>query len=461
MVKGENLPVPGQAWRIEVARRTVGPGLPEEAVTARAMFLAATGEVVGQVPFTPGGVADGCATDCLDLDPGHVPAHVGRVVIVAVAQGRTFGRVQGLTLRTLSVTTGEPLAQYEIADADAETVLVLGEYERGDGGWRFLAGRAGFEAGLDALAKDFGISVSGPTASGPVELPHPAVGKSAAPVGAAPAELPRDAVGKTSGSGAHASARDPHGAGGEHDAAPVAPFPGQGVIPLVASQPPSPEVLAAAGILGGEFDDIVYSGRGRARFAMAATPPPGYVLVDFARTGTGSFDLDSIDWDGREAVDLGDSCTSRRFERRAMWCDNLYPLRFRVDCDSHDAWTIVIRPVSAARPLGEGATGRGSDVLLHAGPVGELVSHLRPAQSTASLRVEGHKPRRPDTPARYPDVLASEYGRNPKDARVLPEGPLLVAVVRGEGDWSLEVHPARTVPSREKRPGFWQRLRRG
>lgn len=229
---------------------------------------------------------------------------------------------------------------------------------------------------------------------------------------------------------------------------------------MVPSPTRSPEAVTAAGILGGEFDDIVYSGRGGAKFTMDTTPPPGYVLVEFARTGKGYFDLDSIDWDGREAVDLGNTDTTHRFEQRVMWCDNLYPLRFRVDCDDLDAWTIVIRPVSTARKLGEAATGRGTEVLLHTGPAGELSSRLHPTKATGPLRVEGHKPRRPNAPATHPDTLANKHDRSPKDSRALPEGPLLVAVVQGEGDWSLEVGPTRPVPPQEKRSGFWRRFGR-
>ncbi|MFI8321153.1 hypothetical protein [Streptomyces sp. NPDC085529] len=224
---------------------------------------------------------------------------------------------------------------------------------------------------------------------------------------------------------------------------------------IVPPPAPSPAVAAAAGLLGGEFDTLVYTGRGVARFAMEEKPPPGYVLVEFARTGTGFFDLDSVDWDGREAVGLGDSATSERFERRVMWCDDLYPLRFRVGCGERDDWVIVIRPVSAVRELGAGATGRGSEVLLHTGPAGELASRLD-AAGRGRLRVEGHKPHRPGAPAAYPAVLASASERPCRDARPLPEGPLLVAVTEAAGDWSLEVR--EPSPAEEKKPGLWSRL---
>ncbi|MFF7777556.1 TerD family protein [Streptomyces tanashiensis] len=531
IIKGENLPVPGQEWRIEVVRKAAGGLVPE--VAASALLLDSTGKAVRHLAFEPADAVEGRSADRLDLDTERVGPDVRRIVIVVVGQDGTLGQVPGLSVRTLSAATGEQLALYEIDDATTQTALVLAEFYRRGGGWKFRAVGEGYEAGLSALAEDFGISVPVPDPSGPVGLPHGAVGKSAGRGGSGPVEFATGAVGKSpgpaadtergQGSGAvpgqghgggsgltkggveahgsashtsHAFGRAQTGAqplseaqagagaqalsGAESGVQPLSaaeseapaqsrrstlsspqtPFRGPGAIPVVPTPARSPEAVAAAQVLGGEFDDIVYSGRGSAKFAMETTPPPGYVLVDFARTGKGFFDLDSIDWNGREAVDLGDSDTSHRFEQRVMWCDNLYPLRFRVGCDDRDEWTIVIRPVSTVRELGQAATGRGSEVLLHTGAAGELVSRLRPTETTGSIRVNGHKPHRPGAPAAYPVPLASEYGRNPRATRKLPDGPLLVAVVQATGDWSLEVHPPGTVPSHEKRPGFWRRFGR-
>lgn len=520
IIKGENLPVPGQAWRIEVVRQAAGDRVPE--VEASALLLDATGKAVRHLAFSPADAGEGRSADRLDLDTERVGPDVRRIVIVVVGRDGTLGRVPDLSVRTLSPATGEQLALYEIDDATTQTALVLGEFYQRGGGWKFRAVGEGYEAGLSALAEDFGVSVLVPDPSGPVGLPHGAVGKSTDRGGSGPVALASGAVGKslgpaagtergqgsdavagqgygggsglTKGEAAEAHGSDSHTshafagpqtvaqalsgaetgpqalsgaetgaqAQSRHSAqsSPQPPSRGPGAIPVAPTPAPSPEAVATAQILGGEFDDIVYSGRGSAKFAMETTPPPGYVLVDFARTGRGFFDLDSIDWNGREAVDLGDSDTSHVFERRVMWCDNLYPLRFRVGCDDRDEWTIVIRPVSAVRKLGQAATGRGSDVLLHTGAAGELVSRLRPADATGSIRVKGHKPHRPGAPAAYPVPLASEYGRDPRATRKLPEGPLLVAVVQATGDWSLEVHPPGPVPPHEKRTGFWRRFGR-
>ncbi|MCG7524968.1 hypothetical protein MHW47_11030 [Streptomyces sp. OfavH-34-F] len=275
--------------------------------------------------------------------------------------------------------------------------------------------------------------------------------------GAGPSEIPHGVVGKSSGTGTDSVS----GAVAREEIPALPPrriglADGGWWAGLVAPSPaPSAATATAAGMLGGQFDDIAYAGRGAAALAMDETPPPGYVLVDVVRTGPGLFLLDSLDWNGRDAVHFGGGFPPHRFGRWVMWCDTLYPLRFRVQCDSRDEWVVVVRPLGAARALGDGATGRGADVLLHTGPAGELVLRAHSTQG-GSLRVEGHKPRRPGAPTSYPQTLASAADRRPEDARPLPEGPLVLGVVEGDGDWSLDIRPAR--PS-ENRTGLWNRLR--
>ncbi|MFE5792474.1 hypothetical protein ACFQ8C_07825 [Streptomyces sp. NPDC056503] len=312
----------------------------------------------------------------------------------------------------------------------------------------------------------------------PLEIPHGAVGKSAGAGAGAGTDTStgsgsgsRSESGSGSGSGAEAGAGWDAGSGasgapsGAQEADRSRPphridlADGGRWADLIAPSPaPSPGAAAVAGILGGEFEDIVYTGRGDAAFTMEETPPPGYVLVEFARTGTGTVDLESIDWNGRQSLSLGSVDRPGRFEQRVMWCDLLYPLRFRVRCgDAHRGeWVIVIRPVSGVRELGEGATGRGSEVLLHTGPAGELVARVSGAKRHVSLRVRGHEPHRPGAPDRRSPLLASGYGPSARDTGKLPGGPLLVEVEGTDGDWSLDVRPAR--PAEERKTGFWSRL---
>ncbi|GGY31529.1 hypothetical protein [Streptomyces omiyaensis] len=335
---------------------------------------------------------------------------------------------------------------------------------------------------MTQISKGEDLPVPGQPGQGgpvPLEIPHGAVGKSAgAGAGTGSGTGPGADAGTGFGTGTGTSSAadgSPAGSGppGEDGAPPPRRVDraagGWWADLIAASSTPSPAPAsdpsaapstgraAPAGILdGGGFDDLVYVGRGDARFAMEEVPPPGYVLVEYAWRGTGFFMLDSVDWNGRDAVGLGGSHPAGRFAQRVMWCDDLYPLRFRLRCGDHDEWVIVVRPVTGVRELGAGATGRGTEVLLHTGPAGELRTRLRPAGADASLRVLGHKPRRPGAPAPFPDTLASDHARRPEDARKLPEGPLLVEVVNADGEWSFEVGPVR--PPEERKPGFWGRL---
>ncbi|MFD4322583.1 TerD family protein, partial [Streptomyces sp. NPDC058548] len=266
IIKGENLPVPGQAWRIEVVRQAAGEGVPE--VAASALLLDATGKAVRHLVLERAGAVDDRTADRLDLDTERVGPDVRRILIVAVGRHGTLGQVPGLSVRTLGAATGEQLALYEIDDATTETALVLGEYYRRDGGWKFRAVGEGYDAGLRALAEDLGISVPAPAPGGPVSV-------------SVPVELPRGAVGKSPGSAADAAdterghgggsgltkgEAEGHGPGSQTshafaqaqpDSQPGARTPSRlpGAIPVVPSPTPSPEVVAAAGILGGEFDD--------------------------------------------------------------------------------------------------------------------------------------------------------------------------------------------------------------
>ncbi|MFB7367188.1 hypothetical protein [Streptomyces hydrogenans] len=338
---------------------------------------------------------------------------------------------------------------------------------------------------MTQISKGEDLPVPGQPGQGgpvPLEIPHGAVGKSAgAGTGPSPGTDAGagtgSASGSRSGSGSGAEPGTGWDAGAERDAGFVADGSsgedrarpphwidladgGRWAELIALSTAPSSGAAPAtvAGILGGEFEPLVYTGRGDAEFTMEETPPPGYVLVESARTGAGPVDLESIDWNGRQSLSLGSAGRPERFAQRLMWCDVLYPPRFRVRCGygHRGEWAIVLRPVGGVRVLGEGATGRGSEVLLHPGPAGELVSRVSGAKRHLSFGVRGHEPHRPGAPDRRSSRLGSGYGPSARDTGKLPAGPLLVEVEETDGEWSLEVRPAR--PAEERKPGFWSRL---
>ncbi|MDQ1038908.1 stress response protein SCP2 [Streptomyces sp. V3I8] len=178
MLKGSNVPLDATAVRA-VLRWTPGRGLPN--VDASALLLGPDGRVRSDEDFVfynqprhPSGkvwrlgnkrVNDGLAeglTDTIQSDLAGVDDAVGRILLVASADGVTFDRVQALRILLFDATVAdaEPLAYFDIKpETGEETALICGElYRRGEG-WKFRALGEGYSNGLEGLASDFGISV--------------------------------------------------------------------------------------------------------------------------------------------------------------------------------------------------------------------------------------------------------------------------------------------------------------
>jgi stress response protein SCP2 len=193
MLKGSNVPLDATAVRA-VLRWTPGRGVPD--VDASALLLGPDGRVRSDEDFVfynqprhPSGkvwrlgkkrVAEGL-TDTIQSDLAGVDNGVGRILLVASADGVTFDRVSALRILLYDATLGdaEPLAHFDIKPTTGkETALICGElYRRGEG-WKFRALGEGYSNGLEGLASDFGISVEEPD---PEEEPA-----SGAPLGSQP-----------------------------------------------------------------------------------------------------------------------------------------------------------------------------------------------------------------------------------------------------------------------------------
>ncbi|WP_399886615.1 VWA domain-containing protein [Streptomyces sp. BBFR51] len=172
--KGANVAVDFPAVRVELVW-SAGPGVPE--VDASALLLTSAGRVRDDADFvfynqprhTSGAVrhlgkrgapgADaGVTTDAVEVDLHSVEPAVERIALCASADGGTFGRVPGLSLRLLDAGAGTELARFDMT-AGTETALVGGELYRRQGKWKFRAVGQGYASGLAGLATDFGISV--------------------------------------------------------------------------------------------------------------------------------------------------------------------------------------------------------------------------------------------------------------------------------------------------------------
>lgn len=130
-------------------------------------------------PETPcGGVALRRIEERVDgfaLRLAQLPPAVERVVITASIDGS--GTMAQLTRGHLALRGADgTLARFDFGGADfaQEQALMLGEFYRRDGGWRFMAVGQGFNGGLPALVRHFGAAVqedapdAAPSAPAPV-----------------------------------------------------------------------------------------------------------------------------------------------------------------------------------------------------------------------------------------------------------------------------------------------------
>ncbi|MFE2010746.1 TerD family protein [Streptomyces sp. NPDC059491] len=445
IVKGGNLPVPGQVWRIAVVRRAAGEGVP--AVDASALLLDAAGRVrndgdlvfYNQPEHASGAVRllgqvrdeEQRVADWLEIDTARVEPGVRRIVITASSEDGTFGQVPGLHIRTIGAATGEQLALYEVDDASTETAFLLGEFYLRDGAWKFRALGQGYDSGLVGLAEDFGIVGRDPEPAPDDDAAHDAAhdggpdpADEPGPVGAAPEAIPEELLAKVREAEAEAA---------------LVPAP-----PRVPSpRTPRTGPRSDAALFGGEFPEFFRSGEGKADITVDVPLPAGYVVVESTRKGDGYFAVHSIDEKGESDALLANTLLKDQGARRLLRCDGTTPLRLRVS-DYGEGWTVAVRPVSTVEVLDGTAEGRGSDVLLYTGPAGLLSSRLRTRFEFEWFNVHGYEPDGRD------HLLANDASRFPRETRPLPEGPLLVQLVSADGDWTLKVRPPK-----ENR--FWRR----
>ena len=101
----------------------------------------------------------------IKVDLSLVPANVGKIAFTvtiheALERRQNFGQVSNSFVRVVNEDTKEELLNYELGeDFSIETAIVVCEIYRHNGEWKFNALGSGFEGGLEALCKNFGINV--------------------------------------------------------------------------------------------------------------------------------------------------------------------------------------------------------------------------------------------------------------------------------------------------------------
>lgn len=488
LIKGANTPVPTALLGVAVGRDAV-PGTPS--VAASALLLDSTGRVRGDAdlvlhrrPVHPsgavrhlgGGQGDGRFAEWLELDLPAVEPDVRRVVIAGSCDGGVFGDIPGLYVRAVAVD-GTVAAQYAVTDAGAETAFVLGEFYRRDGAWKFRAVGQGYDSGLTALATDFGVEPGAAASSGPVPLTGvskvrqslpgapagPAAGSAAqgpAAAGLSASKAPEPAA---AGLSATSSAPEPTATG--LSAMSNAPEPAAAsTAPPAASRPSvpveSPFVPEESPFHGPDFFDFepyVVSGAGSDTGVEKVTvtvdipfPPNCAPVIVEAEVAEGRHQSIYVQMPGRSDDVFGHDLPDRHGSRLFVPPRKGGPVKLIVRANT--AWTLTVRPLSAARPIGPGTVrGRGPQVFAYGGGTEADVKIRVRDREKHWFRLTYYK-NDESLPLKDDRYLHADSGRIKETVRI-PEGPLLLVVEYGVNEWELTLDPLPAPPkAREPEP---------
>ena len=110
------------------------------------------------------GVGEG-VDEAINIDLSKVPDSINKIVFVvsiyqANARRQNFGQVSNSYVRVIDEDTNQELLNYELGeDFSIETAIVVCEIYRHNGEWKFSAVGSGFEGGLEALCRSYGLNV--------------------------------------------------------------------------------------------------------------------------------------------------------------------------------------------------------------------------------------------------------------------------------------------------------------
>ncbi len=104
------------------------------------------------------------------IDFSKMPTEVDKIVIAvtiydAVNRRQNFGQVSNAYVRVAKIqnefdTIGETVIQFDLEEEfSIETALVACEIYRKNGEWKFNAVAAGYQGGLEALCRNYGVNV--------------------------------------------------------------------------------------------------------------------------------------------------------------------------------------------------------------------------------------------------------------------------------------------------------------
>lgn len=94
-----------------------------------------------------------------------IPKHIERIAVTvtiyeAAERRQNFGQVSNSYVRVINSDDDQEVLRYDLGEEfSIETAITVCEIYRHNGEWKFSAVGAGFEGGLEALCKNYGLSV--------------------------------------------------------------------------------------------------------------------------------------------------------------------------------------------------------------------------------------------------------------------------------------------------------------
>ncbi|MEU5400218.1 TerD family protein [Streptomyces sp. NPDC005963] len=121
------------------------------------VFYGAPESPTGSVRLLTGGPAE----QTIALDLASLPPATRKVVIAAAIDGvATFGAVGAIQIGAASGSSGAPHARATLDAATTERTMLLAEIYRRGPIWRLRAVGQGYDHGLDALARGYGVDIA-------------------------------------------------------------------------------------------------------------------------------------------------------------------------------------------------------------------------------------------------------------------------------------------------------------
>jgi len=103
--------------------------------------------------------------ETINVTLSGVPADVDKIAFTvtihdAEAKRQSFGQIAKAYIRVINRADNAELARFDLSeDGSTETAMIFGELYRAGAEWKFRAVGQGFQGGLAALGKHFGVNI--------------------------------------------------------------------------------------------------------------------------------------------------------------------------------------------------------------------------------------------------------------------------------------------------------------